>query len=125
MGNIFKVIIAILTILFSLGLIVTGIIFQDMALYKQQQLQELYAKRDDLSVQSQKIDALVADLITTIDQQNQINTQLSNKIDQLSAMQGNVSSIGNSVSKPTQITPITQPAPTPAPTPAPVVTRAS
>ena len=122
MTTLFKITIGIISIIFCLGLVISGLLFQDMAYYKEQQLQELYAKRDDLNLQTQKLDTLISDLKSTIDAQNKINEDLSKKIDELAKLQN--SSV--TITKPAPITQVkTVTVPTTTTTPTTPVTRAS
>lgn len=120
MGKIFKALILLGSIFLVIVLLFMAITFQDMAYFKEKQLSDLYARKDDLVLQGQKIDTLIYELNTTIQNEAAVNKELTSKIQELAAKQNSTVKINT--------TPIVQtvvkPAPKPAPAPV-VITRAS
>lgn len=120
MGKLFKIFAITGAVLLTLLLLTMAFAFQDMTYYKEKQLSDVYARKDDLVLQGQKIDNLIYELNSTIQNEAAIHQQLSSKIQELAAKQNSTIKIDT--------TPVVQnvvkPAPKPAPAPV-VVTRAS
>jgi len=123
-------------------IIFAGVYMQDISQNKNNELLQLYAKKDDLLFQQQQIEAMIADLNKTLNneigkQQSLLSKQTSLSVQKLNLAAQNSTVLQTSVTKTStsssssrtttsssSSTPRQTPAPKPTPTPPPV-SRAS
>ena len=118
MTNTFKITIAMMAFIQIILLVLVGVYIQDLESQKKQQVTDLYARKDDLLLEQQKIENLISSLDSQIQTETAKQNVLIAQVEKLSSQ--NLTQIRTTVvQRPAVVIPVQ------TPTPAPVVTRAS